>query len=192
MTTEIMKLSKQKRDARILELAHKGMAQRKIAEMVNVTQPTVLSVLKRSGFVYDELDQRKKNRRAGSGRADDVAEPVEVKTPIRINLVQKQYKNGMKLSQLARLYEVDEQTLEPMIKGIEQKRRNVRDEEEDPAILRKKRREARDARILELTKAGKNQSEVANIVGVTRRTVSNALKNFGYTGKSRKLKEGTT
>lgn len=47
----------------------------------------------------------------------------EPKAPIRIDVVQKQYKNGMKLSQLARLYEVDEETLKPIVADIVPKKR---------------------------------------------------------------------
>lgn len=50
-------------------------------------------------------------------------EPSEPKAPIRIDVVQKQFKNGMKLPQLARLYEVDEETLKPIVADIVPKER---------------------------------------------------------------------
>ena len=47
----------------------------------------------------------------------------EPKAPIRIDVVQKQFKNGMKLPQLARLYEVDEEALKPIVADIVPKQR---------------------------------------------------------------------
>lgn len=47
----------------------------------------------------------------------------EPKAPIRIDVVQKQFKNGMKLTQLARLYEVDEETLKPIVAEVVPKKR---------------------------------------------------------------------
>lgn len=47
--------------------------------------------------------------------------------PIRIDVVQKQYKNGMQLDELARLYEVDEETLKPLVVDIVPKKRKEAD-----------------------------------------------------------------
>lgn len=52
-------------------------------------------------------------------------ELIELKTPIRIDVVQKQYKNGMQLDELARLYDVDEETLRPLVADIVPKERKV-------------------------------------------------------------------
>ena len=52
-----------------------------------------------------------------------MTELAEPKAPIRIDVIQKQFKNGMKLPQLARLYEVDEETLRPIVDGIVPKKR---------------------------------------------------------------------
>lgn len=53
----------------------------------------------------------------------ELSERIEPKPPIRIDVVQKQFKNGMKLPQLARLYEVDEETLKPIVAEIVPKKR---------------------------------------------------------------------
>jgi DNA-binding CsgD family transcriptional regulator len=108
-------------------------------------------------------------------------ELIEPKTPIRIDVVQKQYKNGMTLQQLATLYEVEEMELKPIVADIVPKRRNLRDSELDEEAERRKRREERNARIVELVKAGANQSEVAEQFGITRRTVSAILQSHGCT-----------
>ena len=50
---------------------------------------------------------------------------LEPQAPIRIDVVQKQYKNGMKLDELARLYDVKPETLEPIVRDIQQKQRKV-------------------------------------------------------------------
>lgn len=50
-------------------------------------------------------------------------ELVEPTAPIRIDIVQKQYKNGMRLDQLARLYNVSPETLRPLVADIVQKPR---------------------------------------------------------------------
>lgn len=49
--------------------------------------------------------------------------------PIRIDIIQKQFKNGMKLPQLARLYDVSEETLRPLVADLIQKKRKVSQEE---------------------------------------------------------------
>lgn len=49
--------------------------------------------------------------------------------PIRIDIIQKQFKNGMKLPQLARLYDVSEETLRPLVADLVQKKRKVSQEE---------------------------------------------------------------
>lgn len=61
----------------------------------------------------------------------------EPKTPIRIDVVQKQFKNGMKLSQLARLYEVDEETLKPIVADIVPKERKEAKEQINSTIFTK-------------------------------------------------------
>lgn len=43
--------------------------------------------------------------------------------PIRVDVVQKQYKNGMQLSELARLYNVSEETIQPLVADIVPKKR---------------------------------------------------------------------
>lgn len=43
--------------------------------------------------------------------------------PIRVDVVQKQYKNGMQLSELARLYNVSEDTIQPLVADITPKKR---------------------------------------------------------------------
>ena len=49
--------------------------------------------------------------------------------PIRIDIIQKQFKNGMKLPQLAQLYDVSEETLQPIVADIiPKKRKNVQEE----------------------------------------------------------------
>ena len=54
---------------------------------------------------------------------------TDLKLPIRIDVVQKQYKNGMKLKQLAQLYDVSEETLRPLVADIVPKtRKNVQEE----------------------------------------------------------------
>lgn len=55
-------------------------------------------------------------------------ELIEPKQPIRIDVIQKQYKNGMQLDELARLYDVDEETLRPIVADIvPKKRKKVRE-----------------------------------------------------------------
>ena len=49
----------------------------------------------------------------------------EPQAPIRIDVVQKQYKNGMQVDELARLYDVTPETLEPIVRDIQQKQRKV-------------------------------------------------------------------
>lgn len=53
----------------------------------------------------------------------------EPKAPILIDVVQKQYKNGMRLEELARLYDVKQETLEPIVRDIRQKERKICNEE---------------------------------------------------------------
>lgn len=56
-------------------------------------------------------------------------ELMQPKPPIRIDVVQKQFKNGMKLPQLAQLYDVSEETLQPIVADIiPKKRKNVQEE----------------------------------------------------------------
>lgn len=55
------------------------------------------------------------------------SEVTSPKEAIRIDIVQKQYKNGMQLDELARLYEVDKSVLRPVVDGIVQKSRKVED-----------------------------------------------------------------
>ena len=57
-----------------------------------------------------------------------MTELMEPKPPIRIDLIQKQFKNGMQLDELARLYEVDEETLKPLVAGIVPKKRKEVDD----------------------------------------------------------------
>ena len=58
-----------------------------------------------------------------------MSELMEPKPPIRTDLVQKQFKNGMKLPQLAQLYDVSEETLQPIVADIvPKKRKNVQEE----------------------------------------------------------------
>lgn len=58
-----------------------------------------------------------------------MTELMEPKPPIRIDVVQKQFKNGMKLPQLAQLYDVSEETLQPIVADIiPKKRKNVQEE----------------------------------------------------------------
>ena len=106
------------------------------------------------------------------------------KIMVPTSVIRRQYAKGMTLPQLARLYETDVEALKPLVQGVERKRRNLQDSELDEALIRQKRREERNARILELVKAGKNQSEVAEQFGITRRTVSSILNRHGCT-KSR-------
>lgn len=108
-------------------------------------------------------------------------ELIEPKPVLLPNVIRKQYANGMTLPQLARLYEKDLVTLEPIVEGVQPKRRNLRDSELDEEVVRRKRREERNARIVELVKAGANQSEVAEQFGITRRTVSAILQSHGCT-----------
>lgn len=54
---------------------------------------------------------------------------TDLKLPIRIDVVQKQYKNGMQLGELARLYDVSEETLRPLVTDLVQKKRKVSHEE---------------------------------------------------------------
>lgn len=108
-------------------------------------------------------------------------ELIEPKPALRPSVIQKQYRNGLGLNQLAILYETDEETLKPIVEGVQPKRRNLRDSELDEEVVRRKRREERNARIVELVKAGVNQSEVAEQFGITRRTVSAILQSHGCT-----------
>lgn len=172
MTTELKQVDKEDRDARILELARTGMTQRKIAEAVNVTQPSVASVLKRVGFVYGEDDKRKKNR-AGNKKRELSAEDelIEPKQPVRIDIVQKQYKNGMQLDQLARLYEVDVETLNPIVAGIEQKARKKSIEDEKVAEQIRELAEEE-----ELTKY-----VIVQVLGLSLRKVERIARDFGIT-----------
>lgn len=108
-------------------------------------------------------------------------ELIEPKPVLLPNVIRKQYANGMTLIQLSRLYETDVATLELIVEGVQPKRRNLRDSDLDEEVARQKRREERNARIVELVKAGANQSEVAEQFGITRRTVSAILKSHGCT-----------
>ena len=53
----------------------------------------------------------------------------EPKAPIRIDVVQNQFKNGMQLDELARLYDVKQEMLEPIVRDIRQKERKICNEE---------------------------------------------------------------
>lgn len=108
------------------------------------------------------------------------------------SVIRRQYAKGMKLWQLANLYETDEATIQPIVAGIVQKPREEEDEDEQPVVRKYKpkmkinmkpnpEREARNQRIVELAREGLSQREIAELENVTQQTVLRILKEANYT-----------
>lgn len=97
----------------------------------------------------------------------------EPKAPIRIDVVQKQFKNGMKLPELAILYGVSEQTLEPIIAGVTPKKRKETKFDLRPDALTKED-------LIELMKKSPNAKMLKELAGFeSMKRLNDALERHG-------------
>lgn len=104
-------------------------------------------------------------------------------------VIRKQFKRNMTIEELARLHQVDEQTIEQIVEGIvPNPPRGIVELEVDskPGIKRKyvsrpnPEKDERNARILELAEEGLTQRQIAKFFDITSRSVSNVLKMQGF------------
>ena len=92
----------------------------------------------------------------------------EPKAPIRVDVLQKQYRNGMTLKQLALLYEVDESVLAPYVEGVELKERK-----NEKAMLVRQVRELYEQEQL-------GMHAIGEILGKNRMTIHKIVKENAF------------
>lgn len=109
---------------------------------------------------------------------------ITPKETIRIDIVQKQYKNGMQLEELARLYEVDRSVLRPVVDGIVQKSRKaengrvVAGKQGQREHLKKLESYTRE-QLREIVETHHMLTPIASQLGVSRDTARIALEKQG-------------
>ena len=114
------------------------------------------------------------------------SEVTSPKEAIRIDIVQKQYKNGMQLDELAKLYEVDKSLLRPVVGGIIQKSRKVEDwrvavgKKGQLKHLNKLESYSRE-QLREIVEAHHMLTPIASQLGVSKDTAKIVLKSMDLT-----------